>query len=400
MRRMLLMIGCLSLFIVGCSSVKNKHEKTVMKEDSIPEKVETVLQGMSLDEKISQMMIVSFREPVLSDTMRHSLQELKPGGFILFQENFSDYETTLQFVKDVKKTNSVPMFLGVDQEGGLVQRLKSLPGYDVTVIPSMYQVGKKQDSELTEEVAQVIAEELRVFGINMDFAPSLDIYSNPENQVIGTRSFGETSELVSTQGKAFGRGLEKNRVLPVYKHFPGHGDTSTDSHYELPIVQKSLEELRAFELKPFEEVIGNGAMFVMVGHLAVPKITGDDTPATLSKAIVTDLLKEEMGFDGLVMTDALDMEALTDRYSTAEIVRQAVVAGVDILLIPSSLPDAIQALHTAVDQGILTEERIDDSVRKILTVKYREIEPTYGDYLPDTYLGSAEHKQVIARLTE
>lgn len=387
--------------LTGCTSASSKQKKekpSTVKKDSIEQRAEDTMKGMTIEEKIGQMLFVAYRKPAFDENVKEMLKKTKPGGFILFSENFSDYQTSLSFVKKVKETGDIPMFVGIDQEGGLVQRLSRLQDLSVTTIPKMYDVGHKGDVLFTADVARVLAEELQVFGINMNFAPSLDIYSNPDNTVIGKRAFGKTSDVVSTMGLVFGQSLEKNGIVPVYKHFPGHGDTSTDSHYTLPVVNKSLDQLRGSELIPFDNAIQNGAEVMMIGHLAMPSITGDNTPASLSKEIVTHLLKEEMNYKGLVVTDAVNMEALTKNYSYPVIYEKAIEAGVDMIMMPDSPGDAIIAIQDSLARGVITEKRINESVKKILALKYKKIEKRYDEYLPSAYLGSEEHKIAINKL--
>lgn len=387
------------LFLSGCS----KDEKKIQVEekervDPIIQKVNSTISSMSLEEKIAQMFIIQNRTGVYTDNLKNELVTYKPGGFILFKENITSYEGTLSFIKEVKKTSSIPLFIGIDQEGGLVQRISSLSDQKVTKIPYMYDVGSKNDENLTKEIAKVVAEELRVFGINMNFAPSVDIWSNSKNTVIGRRSFGNNSDTVKRMGSIFGKTLEENNIVSVYKHFPGHGDTVTDSHLGLPVIYKTEEELSSFEWVPFQAVIDGGASAIMVGHLALPNITSDNTPATLSSKIITNILKEKLHFDGLIITDALNMGALTKYYSEREIYRQAILAGNDILLMPLSLERAISYIKEDVANGIISEDRINASVQKILTFKYRKIEKKYDEYLPSSYLGSDAHQEIINRV--
>ncbi len=386
------------LFLVACSSSKDKKEKNIDDLTGIDRKVEEKLNEMTLDEKIGQMMIVFYNSTSMDSTLKSALEDVQPGGFILFAENVSDYENTLKFIKEVKATAKIPMFMSIDEEGGNVQRLYYLKGDDITNVPYMYDLGLKDDVALTKEVGKLLAEELRVFGINMDFAPVIDVYSNPNNKVIGKRSFGNDKELVSCHGIALASGLEENGVIPVYKHFPGHGNTATDSHYALPVVNKSRQELYDLDLYPFEQVIKNDAKVIMVGHLAVPSITGDNTPASLSKKMVTDFLKGELGYDGLVITDGLNMGALTNYYSSDEICGKAVEAGVDILLMPSSSRKCLASIKNAIARGDIDEERIDESVRKILKLKYEYLEKEFEEYLPKEYLNSKEHQEIIDKI--
>lgn len=391
MKKLLFGIFISILIITGCGNEnidKNNEEEI--------DQVKEQLNAMSLEEKIGQMLIVSYRSSEADENLINILNDVKPGGFILFSENFESYEQTKKFVDDVNSTSDIPMFISVDQEGGMVQRLKQLTDQKVTVIPSMYELGLTNDEELAYDVGRVMGEELRVFDINMDFAPVLDIYSNPNNTVIGTRAFGTSSETVSKMALSFSEGLESTGIISVYKHFPGHGDTDEDSHYTLPVITKTKEELLELELIPFMEAIDEDADVIMIGHLAVPSITGDDTPASLSKEIITDLLKEELGFDGLVITDALNMAALTNDYTKKEIYINAINAGVDILLMASPSKEAVQIIKEAVVNGDITEEQINTSVEKILRLKYEKL-PKENKYTKD-YLGSSEHQEVISKI--
>lgn len=360
--------------------------------------VDSMLENMTLEEKIGQMLIVYYNSSKMDDTLKKSLLTVKPGGFILFGENITTYNDTLNFIKEIKSTSDIPMFISIDQEGGNVQRLLSLKDKEVSNIPYMYYVGLKDDESLAYDVGKVVGEELRVFGINMDFAPDIDVYTNEENTVIGKRSFGNDASLVSRLGTSFARGLESTGVIAVYKHFPGHGNTSVDSHYSLPVVEKSKKELLSLELVPFREAIKNNASAIMVGHIAVPSITGDNTPSTLSKEITTNLLKGELGFNGLVITDALNMGALTSNYTKEEIYVRSILAGCDILLMPGPSKDAVAYIKKAVQSGRISIDVIDESVRKILTLKYEKINDSYNDYLDSSYLNSEEHEKVLDKI--
>ena len=307
------------------------------------------------------------------------------------KNNITTYEKTKKFVDDIKSYSKIPPIISIDQEGGNVQRLLYLQDYPVTEIPYMYDVGKTGDEKLAYEIGTVMAEELRTIGVNVCYAPVLDIYSNPNNPVIGKRSFGEDKELVSKMALSLGRGLEDSNVIPVYKHFPGHGDTSVDSHYDLPVLSKSYDDIQKEELYPFQQAIQNGAKIIMIGHLSFPEIIGDDTPTSLSRKMITDILKKEMGYDGLVITDALNMKALTDNYSYEQIYKMAIDAGVDLLLMPDGSEEAIQIIKESI-----SEERIDESVYKILQFKMKYLKEDHS--LDVSYLGSEEHQKVIQKV--
>ncbi len=389
----------ISFFMVSCTKEKEVYTKPVEKELTEDEKldqyVKEQLSNMSLNDKIGQMLMISYEGVNFDKELEDILNIVHPGGFILFSDNFDTFEKTKKFIENINQTASIPLFWSIDQEGGTVQRLKSLKDKKVTILPEAYEIGKTKNTEISRELGRVAGEELRVFGINMNFAPVLDIYSNPLNTVIGHRAFGTNASIVSKMALSFGEGLKSTGIIPVYKHFPGHGDTKEDSHKDLPIINKTKEKLYEQELIPFIDAIESGAEAIMVGHLAIPKITGSNIPATLSKEIITDLLIDELGFEGLIITDALDMGALGNNYSIEEIYENAILAGNDILLMPDPL-EANSIITKLVENGTISIDRINSSVYKILKYKYTHLEniPTYDE----TYLGSSEHVKIVENL--
>lgn len=360
---------------------------------TMEERLAAQLRTMTIEEKIAQMMIIQYPSETMDDTLMHYIRDVKPGGFLLTSENLGAYEQTKELVEALQSNSEIPMFISVNQEGGVVQRFSELSGSVPTEIPSMLSVGRTGETQLAYDIGKVIAEELRTVGINLDFAPVMDILPQNGESFIGTRSFGSDAAMVSAMAMAFAKGLEEHGVLSVYKHFPGHGDTTTDSHRNLPVMDKTKEELLENELIPFQKAIESGADMIMVGHIALPKVVGDDTPASLSKEIITDLLKTELGYEGLVITDALSMRALTNQYSHEEICIKAVEAGVDLLLLPNDCERAVELIKET-----FSEERIDQSVAKILRLKYTQLEKY--SLLDSTYLGSDEHRAVVARVYE
>lgn len=363
--------------------------------DVFKEKIDTTLNNLSLEEKISQMLIVSYNGQTFTEKMAEDLETNKPGGIILFDNNISNYEQTVQLINKMEETSSIPLFISIDQEGGKVRRLKKLDDVNISQIPAMWDLGKTDDAILSYNVGKVISEELQAFHINMNFAPVLDIVDNENSKFIGSRSFGSSPDNVSKMALALSKGMDDAGIIPVYKHFPGHGSTITDSHFDLPVLEKSKEELLNFDLIPFQEAINNGAQVIMIGHLATPNITNDTTPASLNKKIITDLLKNEMGYKGLVITDALNMQAITNYYSEQEIYEMAINAGVDILLMPSSCNSAINLIKDSLNKGTITIDQINNSVEKILTLKYSHFHNTYPD---KSIIGSKEHQEIMAKL--
>jgi len=367
----------LLLFITSCSiyklSNKENNNNNQNKEiDKNPEDIITkTLNKMTLDEKIGQMMIIYYREPKMDDTLQNMLKTIKPGGFIFFKENLKVYEDSLKLITDIKSTAKIPMFISVDQEGGSVDRLKTIRGIKFNKMPSMAEVGVTNDESIAYGTGAEIAHNLKMLGFNMNFAPVLDIFSNPNNTVIGSRSFGNNAELVTKMGLALAKGLKENNIIPVYKHFPGHGNTETDSHVDLPIITKTKDELLKEEIIPFKKAIENNAEVIMIGHLAVPSITKSYIPASISRKVITSFLKEELNYQNIVITDALNMKALTNNYSESEIIEKALNAGVDILLMPENPLNALNIIKDSLKKGTITEEQINTSVKKILNLKYK-----------------------------
>ncbi len=371
MKKILVSIICL---FVGCCLFLVRIKETQKDVSEEIDKLALKIDSMSIDEKIGQMFIVQYRKPVMDEDLQNILKTVKPGGFIFFSENFKDYEQTIKLIDDIKSYADIPMFLSIDQEGGRVQRLKNLKGSSITTIPSMASIGALGDEKIAYNTGSIMGKELSQFGINMDFAPVLDINAKDYNTVIGDRSFGSDYALVSKMGLSLGKGLSDNGVIPVYKHFPGHGSTRKDSHVELPILNKTKQELLDLDIRPFKEAIDNKAKVIMIGHLAVPSITGDNTPASLSKEIINDLLKKELEFDGLVITDALNMSALTKNYTQKEIYEMAINAGVNLLLMPEDAIEAFNIVKELWEEGSISEEQIDISVKKILSLKSERLD--------------------------
>lgn len=286
------------------------------------------------------------------------------GGFIFDKKNMQSKEQVKKLLTDLQGYSEIPLILTCDEEGGRVNRLMSTVG--TTQIGPMLSY-KEEGCEVARANAKTIGTDLTACGFNMNLAPVADVWSNPENTVIGDRAYSDdfyqAAELVASAVEGF----HEAGVATTLKHFPGHGDTSADSHYGAVYVDKTLEELLEEEMIPFKAGIDAGTDAVMIGHLIVTDI--DSEPAPFSYKIVTELLREEMGFDGVVMTDGLQMKAMTDHYSSGEIAVKSVHAGVDILLCPQDLEGAIAALTEAVENGEITEERIEESVRRILELK-------------------------------
>lgn len=379
--------------LTGCSNNKKVSNKDFEKL-SIEEKVNYKMDNLSIDEKIAQMLIVYYIGDEYDENLSNIIKEVKPGGFILMSDNITTYDRTLNFVKGMQNDSDIPMIISTDEEGGSVQRIKGIRDISVTDIPYMYYLGQTKDKNLAYKVGEIIANELRTIGVNLTYAPVMDIYSNPNNTVIGKRSFGSNPNTVYDMATSLKNGIEDNLVNTCIKHFPGHGDTETDSHFEIPIINKTLDELENSDLLPFIKSI-NDTNMIMVGHIALPKITNSSIPASLSKEIVTDLLKNKYNYKGLVITDALNMGSLTNNYSDKEIYTMAINAGVDLLLMPNGSKNAIKYIKEAIDDEEIDINTINESVRKILTYKYSNIKE---NYLDKSYLNKNEYSNVLNQI--
>lgn len=368
---------------------------------------ESALAGMTLKEKVGQLFVLAYRKDenkqnltALNQTAIDEMTEIQPGGIILFGENIASVEQVRNFIVSAKQTARYPLFVSVDQEGGSVQRITKTDSISATALPPMYQVGLTKDPALAKKVGNVLGSELSVFGFNMDFAPDCDVFSNPNNTVIGHRAFSSDPEVVAQLSVMVSQGLREENVIPVAKHFPGHGDTDADTHLGYAVSNKTIDELWKTELIPFKAQIKTGVSAVMVSHISLPAVNGDNTPASLSRKVITGLLRQKMGYQGLVITDSLAMGAIVQNYTAEKVPILALEAGADLLLMPENPKAAHNAVLSAVKDGTLSEARIDESVLRILKVKYE-----YGLFhnrpLSDSsILGCAEHQAVVKEIEE
>ena len=332
-----------------------------------PDPVAEALAAMTTEEKVGQLLVAGIGETEAGEDGLQAVQDYQVGGVILFGRNVESAEQLASLTNELKALNgdNIPLFLCVDQEGGRVDRMPP----EVDDLSSAYDYIAGGGDPL--ERGKVLAAQCAAFGFNLDFSTCLDIWSNPDNAVIGDRAYGSDPDTVTRAGLAVNEGLSQGGVIPVVKHFPGHGDTSTDSHVDLPVVDKTVEQLKEFELIPFQAAIEAGTPCVMVAHILMTQID-PDLPASLSPKVVTGLLRQEMGFDGVVCTDDLTMGAISNTYGMGEAAVMAVEAGGDLLLVcheADNLTAAREALLAAVDSGRITMERLDESVCRILSLK-------------------------------
>ena len=339
----------------------------------------TLLRGMSLEEKVGQVMVGFFRGAELSGDLRDSLRRVRLGGVILYSStgNIESPGQVARLVRDIQNFSArgglVPPWVAIDQEGGVVSRLVD----GVTVFPGNMALGATGDGVLAEAQGRIEAQELRTLGITWNFAPVVDVNNNPANPVIGIRSFGSSPEEVARLGAALGRPHYAAGVLWTAKHYPGHGDTDTDSHLGLPRISGDLARLERVELAPFDALIREGVPAIMTAHVVVPALeSGDSLPATMSPAVLGRLRRQ--GFDGLIVSDSLGMGALDKTWGTPEAAVRALEAGCDVLVFgadkghdPEEQREIAQALIRAVRQGRIPEKRLDDAVLRVLRAKAR-----------------------------
>lgn len=351
-----------------------------LRQEPVTQPVESILSGMTLEEKVAQLFVITPEAltgvgtaTAAGEATREAFFKYPVGGLVYFENNLVSPDQTKTMLSHVQAYSmervGLPAFLCVDEEGGTVTRIGGTGKFDVPVVESMASIGQKNDRQAAREAGEQIGRYLHDLGFNVDFAPVADVLSNPENQIVKSRSFGEDAALVSDLCLAVCEGLREHGVIPVLKHYPGHGATEADSHKGCASTQKTLEELLSCELIPFQRGIDAGVSVLMAGHISLPNVTGDDTPASLSEMMITQVLRRQMGYDGLVITDALNMGAVTQQYSSAEAAVRVLQAGGDLILMPADFFSAYQGVLDAVRQGILTEGRIDASVRRILAVK-------------------------------
>lgn len=378
----LVLFSCKRIITLICEPEIILEENTAVSQRSAEEsqkEASSILQQMSLHDKICQMFIVTpealsggTNETECSSGMLVNLGQYPVGGVILFSRNIIDRDQTSAMLKELQEASVIGLFAAVDEEGGNVSRVGSNPNMKVAAFPDMHYIGESGDTARAKNVGYLIGKDLLRLGFNLDFAPVADVNCNIQNSVIGTRAFSSDPQVAAEMVAACVDGFQQSGVLCTLKHFPGHGDASADSHNGTAIVNKSLEELENCELIPFVAGIDAGAPLVMVGHITCPALDGEK-PASLSKAVVTTLLREKMGYSGLIVTDSLQMAAATNYEMDGRCAAlQAVEAGCDLLLMPENLEAAVNQIVVAVQNGEIQENRIDESVLRILTVKVQK----------------------------
>lgn len=346
--------------------------------------IDSLMAGMTLREKVGQLFVIrpdsltslsqeqivdvsGYGVTEMTEELRESLNQYPVGGIAMFGKNIVSPEQLTGFLGDLQNASAIPLFLSVDEEGGAVARLANHAAFDLPKYPSAADVASSGGEAAALEMGVTIGNYLKQYGFNMDFAPDADVNTNPDNPVIGKRAFSSDPEIAANMAEAMASGLRQAGIIPVFKHFPGHGDTAADSHNGAAVSEKSWEEMLFCEWIPFLRA-GNWDC-VMVGHITAPSVTGNSVPASLSSRMVTEILRGELGFSGLIITDSLEMNAVSQDYSPAEASVMALQAGCDLLLMPNGFREAFEGVVSAVESGEISQERLDSSVRRILEFK-------------------------------
>ncbi|HAP96153.1 glycoside hydrolase family 3 protein [Epilithonimonas hominis] len=359
--------------------------------------VDKTYNSLSQDEKLGQLFIVALytnKDEAHINQVRNIVTSDKIGGLILMQD---DAAREINLVNEFQSQSKVPLMIGMDAEWGVFQRIAKAHKY-----PWAITLGAIQDKNLITEMSAKIAEDCKRMGINWDFAPVVDVNTNPDNPIIGNRSFGSDVNNVVNSALAYSNGLQDNGILAAIKHFPGHGDTDTDSHLDLPVVSHNLERLEKTEIAPFKALMNKGVGGVMVAHLYVPTLENEKgIPASVSKKIVTGLLKEKLGYKGLIITDALNMGAVANKFKAGELDAMAFKAGNDIMLFSQDVATGKKLIQKAIDNGEIQQSRVEESVKKILLTKYYLGLNQYNNINPvnvNEDLNNASHSALVQKM--
>lgn len=377
-------------------AVEEPESYVVTEEVVIMGMAKDILKNMTLKEKVGQLFVVNleqldnsegnyYEHTAVTGKMKKTLEKYPVGGVVLFSRNIATTEQTKELIEKLQKDSKVPLFVAVDEEGGEVARIANNDNMRTTKFPTMEEVGIMANKEYAYNMGATIGKEIKELGFNLNFAPVADVKTNELNTEIGNRSFGAEPKLVADMVVEVVKGLQDQGVSSTLKHFPGHGDASKDSHEGAVDVENDINRLRQVELVPFKAGIKAGADLVMVSHISVSKLTGTTEPASLSSLVMKDMLRTEMRFDGVIITDAMDMKAITDYCDAGEAAVNCILAGADICLMPEELPMAYKAVMEAVKNGTISEKRLNESIVRILELKIKR-----GMILSDTDLLSNE----------
>ena len=382
--RMTFAIGAIALLAACGDDSSSAPDSSASSETSVLN-----IKKMSLREKVGQMFFVrpealdttihwteyqdlpDYKLQQVNKTMRDVSKDYPVGGMILYAHNIVDEAQLGEFIAEIRTLNGSPL-LAIDEEGGRIARIANNENFDVPKYESMAAIAESGDPSEAYKAAFTIGSYVKEYGFDIDYAPVADVNTNPENIVIGARAFSDDPETAAEFVVSYLNGLDSAGVIGTLKHFPGHGDVKTDTHSGYAETNKTWEEMLECEMIPFKAGIEAGAQMIMTAHIAAPKVTGDDLPATLSSVILQDKLRGELGFKGIIVTDAMDMGAITTQFGNAEAAIKSIQAGVDVVLCSKDFTQVFDAVVNAVEKGDIKETRIDESVKRILELKAKK----------------------------
>nr|WP_315024968.1 glycoside hydrolase family 3 protein [uncultured Aminipila sp.] len=382
----LILIIVLILTSCGIPSVEKQDSINNTSTGKTLSKAEQLIKSMTLEEKIGQLFIIrpdslnlnltkeqisnsnAYGVSELNNQMIESMKKYPIGGIVIFQKNILSPTQLADFINEMKEQSKISLFIGIDEEGGPVSRIANSKDFDVIQYESMEAIGLTGDSKNALNVGLTIGSYLKQYGFNLDFAPVADVNTNPENIVIGNRSFGSDPALVAKMVSAEIDGFHQAGIMSCVKHFPGHGDTKGDTHKGFVSTEKTWEELKQCELIPFISASQNTDM-IMISHITAPNITSDGLPSSLSNEMIEGKLRKEMDYDSVVITDSMAMGAITKEYTSSTAAINAILGGADIILMPENFVEAYNGIYDAVKNGTISEKRIDESVLRILSLK-------------------------------
>jgi beta-N-acetylhexosaminidase len=374
--------------LLGCTATAFFLAACGDDSSSGPSSEDSAIQKMSIREKVGQMFFVrpealdtsihwneyaelpDYKLEQVNKTMLAVNKDYPIGGMILYAHNIVNETQLKKFIEEIRELKGTPL-LAIDEEGGRVARIANNENFDVPKYESMAAIAESDDPEEAYKAAFTIGSYVKKYGFDIDYAPVADVNTNPDNIVIGPRAFSDDPETAAKFVVSYLNGLESAGVIGTLKHFPGHGDVSTDTHYGYASTDKTWDEMLKCEMIPFKAGIKAGAQMIMTAHIAAPNVSGDDLPATLSPVILQDKLRGELGFDGVIVTDAMDMGAITKQFSNTEAAIKSIQAGVDVVLCSREFTQVFDAVVKAVEKGEIKESRIDESVKRILKLKQK-----------------------------
>lgn len=364
----LCVVCCLILLFTGCKT--NTVTNVVNQNDN------TIIKSMTLSDMVYQMMFVTpesitkvSRATIAGETTKNALREFPVGGVVYFSHNIVDPNHTRQMISNTMSYSKIPLFIAVDEEGGRVSRIASNPNMGINNHPPMMKIGDSGNTDNAFDVGVNLGKQLSKLGFNVNFAPVADVLVNPTNTEIGDRSFGSDAYIVADMVKNVIKGMQQNGVSSAIKHFPGHGSTYNDSHKGYSQSDRTIEQLRQTEFIPFKAGINEGVHFVMVSHMTLTNATTEKLPSSVSKEVITDMLINELGFKGIIITDSFSMGAIINEMDPGDAAVKAINAGADMILMPYDVKKCHDSIIDAVNNGIITRHQIENSVQKILKIK-------------------------------